>query len=507
MERLVGCQSLFSSFERLFAFKRFDILGTSILLAWLLSPLGGQASLRLLSTKPLLVHFTDSVKYYPVEGFGRQTHIFNPNVAMVAWPLFSPMYMTALLTSNKYLGRPMDLFDNVKIPDILQLPGYTGTSNDSQWHTVDRDAEIHYASALGIPVAGLPDSGNFTFDLVSHYWTVNCTAFELFSTFSQTQFTSLPTFVLPFTAGSEADTQFSYQSRYVESEIKNSTGSYSTGSYSRTNCTTYPLMVESHVQCQGRSCEVSKVRREYREPDDIIGYYEPASAWFGTISANMPGADLGMLQTNNTSSELVEHWMVDPDLSTFQWDESLALRPSPVNKRWVNVAKLPTEVFNKRLQMAINTFWDASIGSVVRMGNLTKEQVASFEAAGFQFTWNTTTIRGIRQEDEQYICQIPFAVCTIVISLLLFAAGIASLVLGVLNKLPDTLGFVSTSARDNPYVNLHVPSRLDGLAAARELQDVRIRVGDVNGTGGIGHVAFATMDAKPKRVSRGRLYD
>jgi hypothetical protein len=157
--------------------------------------------------------------------------------------------------------------------------------------------------------------------------------------------------------------------------------------------------------------------------------------------------------------------------------------------------------------MAINTFWDASTGSTVRMGNLTREQVTSFEAAGSKFTWNSTVIDGTRQEIEQYVCQIWFAAGTILVSLLLFAAAIASLVLGMLNKAPDTLGLMSTSARDNPYVTMHVTPHFDGLAAARELQDVRIRIGDVNGTSDVGHVAFTSMDAEPNRVSMKRLYD
>lgn len=122
--------------------------------------------------------------------------------------------------------------------------------------------------------------------------------------------------------------------------------------------------------------------------------------------------------------------------------------------------------------MAINTFWNASTGSTVRMGNLTREQVTSFGAAGSKFTWNATVINGTRQEIGQHVCQIWFAAGTILVSLLLFAAAIASLVLGMLNKTPDTLGLMSTSARDNPYITMHVPLHFDGLATAREPPDV-----------------------------------
>ncbi|KAJ8116306.1 hypothetical protein OPT61_g2253 [Boeremia exigua] len=507
VERLIGCQSLFSSFERQFAFRRVDILGMSILLAWLLSPLGGQASLRLLSTKPLLVNFQNIVQYYPIEGFGRQTQLSRDSVRRTAWPLYSPLYMTALLTSKKYFSLPMDLFDNVRIPDISQLPGFQ--SNDhSTWFSVDREIPIEYSSALGLPVAGLPDSGNYTFSVVTHYWTVSCTPFQFDANFNHTRMEGGNTFhiIVNDNISANAGTPFRYTTTLVTKEVTESSNLlYMLGQRSIADCWGNPVVVESRVDCQGRSCEVAKMRKVHREPDDVVGNFKPASIWFGIICSSMTGVDLGKIQVLTNSSELVEHWMVSPDMDTFQWDESLAFLRSSAGRRWADVTKLPIDTFSRRLQMAINTFWDASIGSSVRTGNLTKLQVQEFEIADFSFKWNTTTLQGTRQEGEQYVCRFQFAFGTIAISLLLFIAAVVSLVLGLLIKAPDTLGFVSTSARDNPYVSAHVASHLDGLRAARALQDVRIQIGDVNSTGSVGHVAFASMEAEPKSLEKETL--
>ncbi|XPS69052.1 hypothetical protein M3J09_001333 [Ascochyta lentis] len=511
VERLIGCQSLFSTFERQFAFQRVDVLGIALLVAWLLSPLGGQSSLRLLANKPLFEPVNDTVRYYPVEGYGKESHITNLGYATVAWPLYAPLYMTALLTSRQYLDLPMDQFGNIKIPDIFQLQSYSASLPPDTWFDIDENSIVEYSSIIGIPIVGVPESGNVSFNLVSHYWSVQCEKLATTGTLTNATLTRRPSFdMIP--GGSSPNnmnnaTSFTYQSRWITSEgPKNGThGRPVSGSVSATECLAYPLVVESKIACQGRSCAVKAMRRLPRSTEDIIGNFEASSVWLMTITANMPGADQGILQDDNTSSELVEHWMMDPNLSTFRWDKSQDR--SGVERRWVNVAELPMDLFSHRLQTAMNTFWQSTIGSAIMMGNLTKDKVENMETTGFNYTWNTTELTGMRQNSEQYDCSIWFAAITIAISLFLFAAAVTSLVLGIFTKAPDTLGFVSTSARDNPYVVAEVASHLDGLEAARALRDVRVRIGDVNSMGSVGHVAFASMDAEPKRVSRKRVYD
>ncbi|KAJ4992952.1 hypothetical protein SVAN01_01656 [Stagonosporopsis vannaccii] len=519
IERLVGCQSLFSTFERQFAFRRVDLLGLSLLVAWILSPVGGQSSLRLLSTKPLLVPVNDTVKYFPIEGYSKETHITSLTNAEVAWPLFAPLYMTALLTSRQYLDLPMDQFSNIKIPDVFQLGSYSASAPNDTWFNVPESPSPEYTSIIGIPIAGLPETGNTSFSLASHYWSVDCEPMQFYSEFVndtldtlQTRFQSFS--LSPNTTLSYNDpqniTHFNYQTRWITSEYdvrleNNSLARVWSGKLSRAACRTYPLAVQSQISCSGRSCAVKAMKRIQRSTEDIIDRFESSVAWFFTISANMPGADQGLQQTESSSSELMEHWMMDPQLSTLRWDRSADR--NGVQRRWVNIAELPTRLMSKRLQVAINTFWQSSIGSTIMMGNLTKAAVADLEQNGFDYTWNSTALLGSRQHGEQYACNVLFAVLTIAISLLLFVAAVTSAVLGVYTTAPDTLGFVSTSARDNPYVTTPIPSHLDGLEAARALQHVRVRIGDVNSGGDVGHVAFASIEAAPERVSRKRLYD
>jgi hypothetical protein len=245
--------------------------------------------------------------------------------------------------------------------------------------------------------------------------------------------------------------------------------------------------------------------RRLSSTDEIVGWKYSALAWLDTISEAIPESDHGGARRALTSSDLLERWMVDPSMSGVVRDGTTSAE-SFTYARFVDVTQLDTEYFNRHFQQGLNTLWQSSLGNSVMRANLTIEDVQTMEKE-YEYTWNTTKFTGSRQKGEVYICNIRFATIVTVISPLLFAAGVASLILRVFIKAPDTLGFVSTSARDNFYVTTQVPSHLDGLEAARALQDVRIRIGDVNSRGEVGHVAFASMDAEPKRVSRKRLYD
>ncbi|KAJ4339282.1 hypothetical protein N0V95_007835 [Ascochyta clinopodiicola] len=180
------------------------------------------------------------------------------------------------------------------------------------------------------------------------------------------------------------------------------------------------------------------------------------------------------------SSKLVEQWIADPTLHQLTRDRpDFLIDVWPLEKRWVNLALLSPAVFSRRLQIAMNTFWDASVGSDIRTGNFTIDQVTRMTKNTTK-KWNTTELAGVKYDGEQYVCNIAFATITIAISFALFLAAVISLILGIVIKAPDILGFVSTSARDNPYVDQQVNSRSDGLEAARALRDVRIRIGDVS---------------------------
>ena len=61
--------------------------------------------------------------------------------------------------------------------------------------------------------------------------------------------------------------------------------------------------------------------------------------------------------------------------------------------------------------MAINTYWDITLGVILRKGNITKDCVKDFELQSdadpiLSFTWNTTSTHNAHFSGEEYACHI-----------------------------------------------------------------------------------------------------
>jgi hypothetical protein len=517
LEQLIGSQSFFASIERQFGLRRINLLGLAIITAWVLSPLGGQSSLRLLSTRPFPIVIDATIQYQSVEGFGKRT-LFDYDMDENLWSFYAAPFTTALQTAFKYASEPRDLFGNPRIPDINSVAWenmYSQNASDS--HAVQDTSNLTYTSLFGVPVVDIPTFGNVTFTLESSYWEINCDPFTPDTSFRQSTINHSyanilqdpygPSFLLDnHVLHQDNDTwptgnDFVFGFRYATKTSFNRSPKNDTGVMT-VNCTASFRLVESEVDCEAGDCSVQRMRRGKRDMSHIFRRmtgkgedFESNWYWyFQCLCQVLGGATRGDKHT--ISSELPELWMMNPDI---------APGSSRRYYNYANVSTLPPEVFSRRLQVVMNTFWDATLNSTYRTGNLTREGLGS--RLMNSSAWNTTNALGSHYQGDQYICNTTFAALTIVISWLLFTATGVSVFLGIITRAPDILGYVSSLARDDPYFMRHVPSHLDGLETTRELRDVRVIIGDVRKEADIGHVAFASMETRPGRVNRTRQYN
>ncbi|KAH6625403.1 hypothetical protein C7974DRAFT_200875 [Boeremia exigua] len=483
LEQLLGSQSFFASVERQFGMRRLNLLGIGIVVAWLLSPLGGQSSLRLLSTTVSEKVIQTPARYHAVDIFGRW-NMYGEHLEDYYWSSYAPLFLSTLQTSRDNFNGSKDLFGNIRIPDITSLEHFKDTTPPSDdWYDVKDTPSVSYTSLLGSPIRDVPMTANVTFEIETGYWEILCDPFS--ANFSLS--------LINDTRTGQNETSFDMLINAPD-EGKNSTTvgfEYLTRvSYReaiRSNCTAEMRAVHSEVGCIEGVCDVQRMRLSNR---DMWPIFDNTSSWDTVryITQFLPGTDLGSTSKLRVS-ELVEQWMTDPYLTNL-------ITNYPGSWGGVNPAQnLTTQMFNRRLQMVINTFTDSWMGVDYRAGLDTEAP------------WNSTEATGVEFDTERYVCNTTFAVLTIVISSLLFATAVASVVLGIVTRAPDILGYVSTLARDNPYLQEHVPSYLDGMEASRALRDVRVIVGDVQKDADVGHVAFASMHVGPGRISRTRNYD
>jgi hypothetical protein len=110
--------------------------------------------------------FTDNIN-------AQSTSMAGEDMASEDYPSYSPLYLAFLRTAKNLLNNSMDLWSNVKIPDIDSLSASTTLLRDG-WHEIDTSGFVSFTSLLGIPTVGGPTEGNSSYELASRYYKVDC---------------------------------------------------------------------------------------------------------------------------------------------------------------------------------------------------------------------------------------------------------------------------------------------------------------------------------------------
>ncbi|KAK8091660.1 hypothetical protein PG997_002021 [Apiospora hydei] len=126
--------------------RRVTVLGTILPAIWALSPIGGQASLRLLSTGK---HTTmETFMYFKPRELVHQWA--NENYLATQKPILNSLWVSQLISSS---SDPKDMWDNVKIPMVEFLEADKTRSSDGDgWYDAYGPGGIEDASMVGVPV-------------------------------------------------------------------------------------------------------------------------------------------------------------------------------------------------------------------------------------------------------------------------------------------------------------------------------------------------------------------
>ncbi|KAI1627703.1 hypothetical protein EDD37DRAFT_663348 [Exophiala viscosa] len=150
-----GCElkSVFGAIAPQVRLQFLDVAGLLLVLLWLISPLGGQASLRLLSTKAS-TNLTHSQIGY-ADPSAQNSGMVSDGFAVVDWAsTINGIYVANLIAPLSVKQSPQDAWGNFK--------------------TVPDDDETDWASLLGLPVTGLQEGQRVNSTISSRYWYINC---------------------------------------------------------------------------------------------------------------------------------------------------------------------------------------------------------------------------------------------------------------------------------------------------------------------------------------------
>lgn len=421
----MASQSVWGTVESQILMQRITLVGANLLFLWALSPLGGQASLRLMQRDNQPSYASTKLRYLTT---GPAAAAFIPATIGSTLGKFSEagsMYNAALLAplANKLGSR--DTWGNVKIPSLEALN--VSSSDSDGW--VDVPPKITtpetYASLVGVPIAGLPANSASNFTLEYNYLTVTCGEF-IQKPYPGTHGTDDPTatnytkldemipgviwynkslsYLHPFDplkgqASFMLDTPRKLASSQIRGhptipEVLRGRLDGSMGFYNETilskeesntpreltfasvyaisndgveqglnivNCSLFQHHVEALIQCTGEQCATTRLRRSRTDTRPEALTGLEFSQTFDNFVHEFPTA----IKFNEGSSP-TERFMANT--SVFPFIQRAGQSRS--QELYVNLSIVPSEVFSRRMSLVLNSYWQLSTQSSGYFGNL-----------------------------------------------------------------------------------------------------------------------------------------
>lgn len=509
LEYLLYSRTVFSAIMAPITLKTIDVLTPFLFLLWAISPLGGQAGLRVISAQESFTNTTQNFTYLAFISTFTNGGINSASAAPLI-PI-NALFTAAVIVPAKKKNLPQDQFGNVKIPIYESLPSLS-REIDSDWRSVPDSSDFQWSSLTGLPVHNLPSTGVSRFTMNTGYMVTTCNvsghnwaegyrqSLAQYQGWSGANYALTPGFTNPF-----APANFTFRSLDIYSN-----GGSRDNILTVASCNITMHYVEVQIKCDGQTCQPYAVRPSknlaMHKPNDKITslnatYYTPINglgqkdilytAFFaGFTNATSPtvGCDTVMCPPS-----AIEAYLVDPVNPLLQ---------SHTSKIW----EIGNELVSQRFTQLINTYWIDSIAPFAVLGNFS----SAYSNFGTTQQYNTDSTIGIIMSCEMIVkCDYKWFVIMLVCSLVLFMVGLATVVLVACRRGPDVLDKFSSLLRDNPYANIpHRSSMEDAVDQSKRLRDLRVRMGDVRPEEDLGYIAIGVLNGNHtvQKLSARRTY-
>jgi hypothetical protein len=496
LEQLIGCQSVFTALERQVTLRSWSIVGLFSVLVWLLSPVGGQAALRLLGQENKYVSSTATLRY--LDPLSTKDSVLEGASSLnSARASYTSIFLAALLSSSKYQDTSMDLWGNVKLPLYRNIENTTS----SEWKTVGdyHGGNATYGSLIGVPTVGMPSEGYSNFNIKARQFDITCSSNEKKSGERNGSLWANVTSTWGLLADPAKTGRDYPRPIFSLSLVDDATKG---PSYSVTACNVDYNYLEAKVSCNGTSCGVTSMRKLDLLTD---GYTTDMDVFtrgniISNLLSNLPRVDnVNVGSPSARGSTNAEKWMADP--TNF------------IGARYDNVKlyQLDPDLYAQRLTILWNTFHQSTFATTAIGGalpkNLTQTGVLT-AGIGRNVTFNGTQAEIQQQTAVVYRTNWKWFVALLFSSLVLLAAAYAGLVLKYITLAPDIIGYASSLTMLNPYVPTPTGgTTLHGLERAALLHNLPVRIGDVCANEPVGAIAFAKLDdGRVARLNRKRWY-
>jgi hypothetical protein len=510
--------------------RRFTLFSAHLSLLWCLSPLGGQASLRILEVATeARLEGSEPILYLPTGGMsshGMENGVLASGDAATSLAAINALYSANLLAPLSVKSSDTDTWGNLKIP-WLPHPEDTTPQSDS-WSVVSTlTSADNYSSLVGLPLAGLvrkPQTlQDFAFeyaymDLQCPVPTYNVSKQDpsfirqlglIWSSNNKSMFTNdakhtITSFFLdthtPMSnkrvdnvlVDQNATTRLDSSLQTPRNVLFGSLDSSSSTVLLR-NCTVSLVYAEAQAQCTQDGCRAKAVRpsAKYQDRNPNLTLLES----FVLSYHFMQDFPLATGSVHNGDTSPTEYYVRGAHIP---FGTATAGLPG--------LADLPNDLFAIRMGQLMNTYLQLSLAPLAYTGDLpgpnedvwkTSNKSISTEVYDetlppfLPISSNST----ITVTTEVYKCNYLWFSLLLVSSCILLMLGSVGTALSHLCHAPDMMGYVSSFTYNNPYMD--VPPGGESLGAmerARLLRDVKVKIGDASVDDEVGHVVFATLD-------------
>lgn len=499
LEQLLGSQSISGAFLTQIRLRAFNTCALLIIVLWSLSPLGSQASYRVIRTQT--AHNRTDTPITSLTAFP-SSYLLDDEGS--SWSSESYSYITlpwlASVASGRVLNsRNQDLWGNVRMPSIEYL---TNRTDDYDTINITDTSNLTYFSLIGTPITTLPSAGNTSFTMSASYMNVDCPILQDISHQSNLTNFTLSSSSLP---GGDTDCTWSMISLYnanvfismpCDDTLNISTsgtrdarrliyeandGSGSSG-WMHLECALSTTYVDTTFNCDGTSstCSPTAVQRSADPPYsanwtilDQFGGSIVAEKMATLLVGAFPEAGI-----ENTQTSFVTY-LVDPDNAiqdTYNFQ--------------INSTTMTARDYGTRLSQLFNAIF--MLGTVQGIiGSFPPDEAdvpGSSFASQYQNITGTNTVAY-----DVILCSPPWLVVLVVASVVMFLAGVLGAILRFITLVPDMLGSVALAMLPNRFQGV-VESQSTTLSAtdwARNLRNLRVRLGDVDPTAEVGRVGLA----------------
>lgn len=496
--------------------RSLNLLSLLLIVIWSLSPLGGQASLRVVGSRMQASTITRTLQY--VNTSMDEMPYIGGDTASQFVPV-NALFGAALVGASSSSTSSVDAWGNMRIPWIENLN--SSTADAEGWVSIPQlNSSDDYTSLIGLPLSMISDASNLTtsFDIETSYWTLSCPVFEDLgdghdangdtdSAAEAKLSARLKPFEDPYgvslynTTGAHNLYLYSVNPLYNYSEPWNSQSNerlrhvtYVENNndpvhWVAANCTIKTTYVEVSTSCSADRCTAVRIRnsRALHAPESWTPFDMASNAfyWFAPQFADALSVGHSAVGTP------YQRFIIDPQ-DTFNYN--VATPP---------VTIVSNSTFALRLGQMFNTYWMAMLAPIavpkgLRNSNLTADIVEIEEG-----TANTPAI-----ETKHVLvlkCNIFWLVVLLLSSAMAASIGLCGLTAAICRRGPDISFTISSLVKDSPFFDqTPVATTLGSTDRSRLMSDLYAKYGDVAPEDEVGYIAIGSGNVAELRP--GRLY-